>query len=292
MKVQWVKVSDVDTRVHTWGGQSRDVVVCIHGLGGTALSFIEIAEQLRSHYHVVSITIPGSAGTPSFPNQEGYLMRSMVAWLEGVIFELGLTRFSIIGHSWGAQVGLFYLNSHGDKVEKCILIDGGYYERAYVPNQFSSIDEEIAALIESDNQYMFDSIEEYLVAERQDAGGSWSSSAELAALDRIVKEQGKIRWHIRNSVTEWALRGIYKDEASSIYNSIRRQRLGKKLMLLQATLPANRVDRDTLAARFKAQTGGQVLKMPRCGHSMHTQAPEIVSDCILRHLNGARITWH
>ncbi len=44
MKDYWI---DKTIHITEWGQQDHPVIFCLHGLGSTALSFIEIAEELE-----------------------------------------------------------------------------------------------------------------------------------------------------------------------------------------------------------------------------------------------------
>ncbi|MBA2176215.1 hypothetical protein H0266_15060 [Halobacillus locisalis] len=45
----------IHERVTEWGEKRRPVILCLHGLGSTGLSFIEIAEELKDDSYSVYI---------------------------------------------------------------------------------------------------------------------------------------------------------------------------------------------------------------------------------------------
>lgn len=51
----------IDNAIHIteWGRQDRPVIFCLHGLGSTALSFIEIAEELKDEFRIIAVDAPG-----------------------------------------------------------------------------------------------------------------------------------------------------------------------------------------------------------------------------------------
>lgn len=81
----------------------------MHGLGSTSLSFIEIAEELKNDYRIVSIDAPGHGRTNPFQSEESYEMPALARWLDKVRHSLDIDTFYFLSHSWGSFVTLFYL---------------------------------------------------------------------------------------------------------------------------------------------------------------------------------------
>ena len=108
------------------GNNDKPVIFCLHGLGSTSLSFIEIAEELKEEYRFISVDAPGHGKTPPFERTEDYEMQNLANWLNEIINELRIEYFYFLSHSWGSFVALFYLLHHSEKVQGSILIDGGY----------------------------------------------------------------------------------------------------------------------------------------------------------------------
>ena len=51
------------------GNNEKPVIFCLHGLGSTSLSFIEIAEELKEEYRFISVDAPGHGKTPHLKNR-------------------------------------------------------------------------------------------------------------------------------------------------------------------------------------------------------------------------------
>ena len=123
------------------GNNDKPVIFCLHGLGSTSLSFIEIAEELKEEYRFISVDAPGHGKTPPFERTEDYEMHNLANWLNEIINELRIKYFYFLSHSWGSFVALFYLLNHPEKVQGSILIDGGYQTKRL---REETLEEEIA----------------------------------------------------------------------------------------------------------------------------------------------------
>jgi predicted esterase len=52
MKEFFLSLDHYRVRGHVWGEKHLPTIVCLHGLGNTSLSFIEIAEELKEEYKI------------------------------------------------------------------------------------------------------------------------------------------------------------------------------------------------------------------------------------------------
>ena len=104
------------------GNNDKPVIFCLHGLGSTSLSFIEIAEELKEEYRFISVDAPGHGKTPPFERTEDYEMHNLANWLNEIINELRIKYFYFLSHSWGSFVALFYLLNHPEKYKEVFLL--------------------------------------------------------------------------------------------------------------------------------------------------------------------------
>lgn len=85
-------------------GGSGSPVVLVHGLGGAASNWIEIAPRLAERHRVLVPDLPGHGGSsplPAAPNLDAYADRvALVAEREGMLPAV------LVGHSLGGVVGL------------------------------------------------------------------------------------------------------------------------------------------------------------------------------------------
>lgn len=53
MNRYYINDDDINVHITEWGNKEKPVIFCLHGLGSTGLSFIEIAEELKGEYRII-----------------------------------------------------------------------------------------------------------------------------------------------------------------------------------------------------------------------------------------------
>lgn len=277
MKRYFLKEEDKQIRVTEWGERGKPVIFCLHGLGSTSLSFIEIAEQLKEDYRLIAIDAPGHGKTSAFPSGEQYEMDNMVDWLNNVIDQLDIDHFYFLSHSWGSFVALFYVRKFESRVRGSILIDGGYQTKRLAGQ---SMEEEVAYYEKDFDEYVFEDWEGFFSREKE-AYTRWSPLLEKAVKDLGVERDNKVRWHMRGKDAGHIIRAMHKDETEDIYQS-----LSSNILLLRATLPERvEVQRKNTAETFQQKTGGTVKVVSNTTHMLHWDNPTIVVNEIKKYCN-------
>ena len=118
----FVEVAGIRTHYFEYGDlASKDVVLFVHGYGGTGMEAASIAPYLSAAgYRIISPDWPG-AGLSQSPDD--YSMQFLMDWLEGFRAVMGLERFFLAGHSFGGYLSTKYSVNHPQRVERLILID-------------------------------------------------------------------------------------------------------------------------------------------------------------------------
>ncbi|XXM72400.1 alpha/beta fold hydrolase [Lysinibacillus sphaericus] len=269
MKRYIVHDGEINVRVTEWGGEDKPVIFCLHGLGSTALSFIEIAEELKNDYRIVSIDAPGHGKTEPFPRPESYEMPALADWLDLIIDLLKIDAFYFLSHSWGSFVALFYILHHPEKVLGAILIDGGYQTK----RRMSLSMEEEVAFQENDFEEYVETWEEFL--EAAVFGDSRRTPLLLtAAKDLALYKEGRYYWHARGETGGNIIKGMHKDETEDIYEKLPRD---IDICMLRATLPESQAPYRNLTSKiFEQKTGATVKLIPDTSHILHWDNPVVV----------------
>ncbi|MBN8191944.1 alpha/beta fold hydrolase [Bacillus sp. NTK074B] len=89
-------------------------MICLHGLGNTSLSFIEIAEELKEEFEIISIDLPGHGKSDKFETDAEYEMENITTWLYEILMKMNVGRFYFLAHSYGAYSTPFH-----EKVWRC-----------------------------------------------------------------------------------------------------------------------------------------------------------------------------
>lgn len=103
------------------------VVILVHGIASSSVTFQNLVPLLADSHRVVSIDILGHGGSPA-PADAEYTIEEHVAWLERTIRRLGLAEpFVIVGHSLGALLVCRYARQNPGRVAKTVLVSPPIY---------------------------------------------------------------------------------------------------------------------------------------------------------------------
>ncbi len=283
MKEVYMNKEGIEARIHQWGNTRNPIIVCLHGLGSTSLSFIELGYLLKNEYHIISIDLPGHGKTPGFLKEEDYEMPNMTRWIDKVVSHITDNSFYILAHSWGADIALHYIAAYSSKVMKTMLLDGGYYiktdlydYRASKSEKIDSLQSEIDYYIRDFDEYCFDTLQEHIEVEKNNYN-RWSYLLEEASRDLIRVEMGKYEYHAKGSTARGAIKSMYLYPPNSIYDN-----LPNSIYLLQSTLPESMSEiREILVDKFKSSTGSKVKRIDGATHMIHWDKPNQVVEEIL-----------
>lgn len=99
---RWLGAKGVRIRYYA-GGRGRPLVL-LHGLGGAASNWVELAQLLRRRFRVVVPDLAGHGGSsplPAAPN-----LNAFCEPLSGLVRQEGLVGSVVVGHSWGGLLAL------------------------------------------------------------------------------------------------------------------------------------------------------------------------------------------
>jgi esterase len=135
-----------------WGDDGAPAVLMLHGLRSYAHTWAHIADQLAGSHRIIAPDFRGR-GESSWDPHRDYFTNAYVNDIEKLVALLGLTRFSIIGHSMGGAVGYAYAARYPAQVTGLLVEDIGpgsstdtegadriLREIAYTPTDFDSLD--------------------------------------------------------------------------------------------------------------------------------------------------------
>ncbi|MEK6666890.1 MAG: alpha/beta hydrolase [candidate division NC10 bacterium] len=124
-----ISVNGVSLAVREWPGKGP-AVVCIHGLTANHTCWQSLADVLAPDYRLIAYDLRGRGESDKPP--KGYSLEIYAQDLGALLDHFGLKSAIIMGHSGGANQGLYFAARFPKRVRKLILIDGGLDVRAEV----------------------------------------------------------------------------------------------------------------------------------------------------------------
>lgn len=109
---------------HTPIVQSRQTILCVHGLGDSSLSFLEIFQEYNLQNCNVIVPDLMGHGCSSKAQDEQYSFSSHLQCLYKLIDELGVSEFILVGHSMGGDIATHFAVDHPERVMGLINIEG------------------------------------------------------------------------------------------------------------------------------------------------------------------------
>ncbi|CAH0990477.1 Esterase YbfF [Sinobacterium norvegicum] len=95
-------------------------VVLIHGLLGMGDNLLALAKQLSEHYQVLLIDLPYHGKSPW---QGGFSHSQQAQSIVSCLEQLGIEKFSLVGHSLGGKIAMQIALLHPSMVEAIVVAD-------------------------------------------------------------------------------------------------------------------------------------------------------------------------
>jgi len=105
-----------------WGDMGRHDLVLIHGITGFAYTWNPAAQMLEEQYHCLALNLRGHGDSGPSP-ERAYTFDLYVEDVQTLADQLGLSRFTIIGHSLGGRVAMAYAAAHPERTNAIAIID-------------------------------------------------------------------------------------------------------------------------------------------------------------------------
>jgi pimeloyl-ACP methyl ester carboxylesterase len=102
---------------------SGDVMVLIHGMGGSSATWQAVIPLLAKHYRIIAPDLLGH-GQSAKPRTD-YSLGAFAAGLRDLLDELGISRATIVGHSLGGGVAMQFIYQHPEYCQRLILVSSG-----------------------------------------------------------------------------------------------------------------------------------------------------------------------
>ncbi|MDD9946604.1 MAG: alpha/beta hydrolase [Myxococcales bacterium] len=106
-----------------WGAEEASPVLCLHGWLDNANSFAPIAPYLPE-VCLLALDLPGHGRSDHRPAGVGYHYLDWVVDVVEAADRLGLSRFSLMGHSMGAGIAALVAGTVPERVDRLVMLEG------------------------------------------------------------------------------------------------------------------------------------------------------------------------
>ncbi|WP_428033982.1 alpha/beta fold hydrolase [Amphritea sp.] len=107
----------------SWGDPAAPPVLALHGWLDNAATFNRLAPRLQG-VRLIALDLMGHGYSDHRPASMPYYIWDNVQDVLGVADQLGVERFSVIGHSMGASIASLLAGAFPERLNKLVLIEG------------------------------------------------------------------------------------------------------------------------------------------------------------------------
>jgi len=119
-----MSVNGLDLHYLDWGNVGAPPVVCVHGYTSSAEAFNALARQFHDRFHIVAPDVRGH-GKSAWSPEGAYQYRDQVGDLAGLVDQLGLARFTLIGTSMGGIIAMAFAAAQAARLAGLVINDIG-----------------------------------------------------------------------------------------------------------------------------------------------------------------------
>ena len=134
---RYVTVNGLRIHYLDFGGDGKQPLIMLHGIGRVAHTFDRVASHFNQNYHVMAVDMRGH-GDSDWDPKAAYLVEDYVKDIEGLAQQLRLRNIVIWGNSTGGRVAQVFAGLHPDLVAAVIAEDVGPERPREIADGFTS----------------------------------------------------------------------------------------------------------------------------------------------------------
>jgi pimeloyl-ACP methyl ester carboxylesterase len=277
LKAPWGHIA-----VKTWGNVKNTGVLMVHGTLDNAGTFDRLITLLPQNFYYVSIDLPGHGFSSHFQNGIKLDFFTYVLVIKFVLDELQWQDTFYIGHSLGAQLGLFFSIIYPKRIKKLVLIDSVLPELVFKNQIVSKIRNEYKLIFEEsklNNPHRYTK-EEVMFALKYLRRNCLTTEAAKALFERSVTKVDEDSYIYNRDIRakSFITPLMNLDQYLQILNEI-----SHEILLILVTEPlVFKIDpKLELLNFFKKYNNVKVVRI-KGNHDVHNNYPERISDHISR----------
>lgn len=118
----YINIFDKNIYYEIYGEDKQDTLVYLHGgPGASCLDYVNQAKSLGKELKVIIFDQLGVLRSDEIQENEEYSMDIQVKMIEEMRKKLAVNKWSVIGHSYGGLLAVFYAYTYPESVDKIIL---------------------------------------------------------------------------------------------------------------------------------------------------------------------------
>ncbi len=270
---------------------SGQPIVFVHGRSGSHRYFLPHVAPLADQYRLLLYDQRGTGASDAKLELRALSIDQFADDLDALRAAFGLDKITLVGHSWGAVVALFYAFKYQNHLDKLILVDAVPLTREFVAAQLKTVQQRIARLSPADQQtlsstcsrpYSQLNASEQAECNRLDATLRFYDPARATALDTTAEANT-----LRNAAT------VQSMLATSFNRSQPGIEAGLKSIHVPTLLVHGDFDPIPVAASAYIQqhiAGAQLVVLKQSGHFPFVEQPEQFLAAVRAFMGGQAAT--
>ncbi|MCM3626188.1 alpha/beta hydrolase [Paenibacillus glycanilyticus] len=122
------------------GSKDRPTILLLHGFPSSSHMFRNLIVRLADSYHIIAPDYPGFGNSDQPSTTEfDYTFDNLAHVINGFVEQLGLNKYSLYVHDYGAPVGFRLMVMHPERVQAIITQNGNAYEEGLIEATFKPI---------------------------------------------------------------------------------------------------------------------------------------------------------
>ena len=118
-----IEVNGLNIHYVDWGGNSNRNLLLVHGQGGNARNWDQVARDLREEFRVIALDQRGHGDSDH--TREGYAVADFGSDLAAFSEAIGILPYDFCGASLGARNGIAYAGDHTSHLKHFVCLDYG-----------------------------------------------------------------------------------------------------------------------------------------------------------------------
>ncbi|MCQ8897264.1 alpha/beta hydrolase [Limnobacter humi] len=171
------------------GGRGEPLVL-IHGFGGSKDNFNRFAKELKNHFTVYAIDVPGFGGSTRVPDAD-YRINTQADRVHAILQKIGLNKVHIGGNSMGGWISGAYAARYPDAVRSILFLAPAGLQASRKSEVLKTYDTTGKIVLTAGNRAEFDNIVDTVMYKRPAFAPGFvvNAMAERAIRDQALNQR-------------------------------------------------------------------------------------------------------